>query len=123
MQYLYHIVPPEFRLSEEKYEILDLARKIISEHKPKKQEFIDPERMRTVFYNVGHDLIEELTNYKGVMLKAKEVDELTEILVRYTVGFGLIEVLLQDEKNQDITINSPMGKLRSEEHTSELQSH
>jgi len=27
------------------------------------------------------------------------------------VGFGLIEVLLQDEKIQDITINSPMGKM------------
>ncbi|PIN81524.1 secretion system protein, partial [Candidatus Woesearchaeota archaeon CG10_big_fil_rev_8_21_14_0_10_30_7] len=28
----------------------------------------------------------------------------------YTVGFGLIEVLLHDEKIQDITINSPMGR-------------
>jgi len=30
--------------------------------------------------------------------------------VRYTVGFGLIEVLLQDEKIQDITINGPIGQ-------------
>jgi len=30
--------------------------------------------------------------------------------VRYTVGFGLIEVLLKDEKVQDLTINSPMGQ-------------
>ncbi|MBA3064114.1 type II/IV secretion system ATPase subunit, partial [Candidatus Woesearchaeota archaeon] len=39
-----------------------------------------------------------------------ELDELTNILVRYTVGFGLIEVLLKDEKVQDVTINSPMGQ-------------
>ncbi|MBW2995762.1 type II/IV secretion system ATPase subunit [Candidatus Woesearchaeota archaeon] len=110
VQYLYHLNPPEFKLSEEKYEILDLARKIMAEHKPKKQEFIDPERMRTVFYNVGHDLIEELANYRRIRLKDEEIDELTEILVRYTVGFGLIEVLLSDEKIQDITINSPMGQ-------------
>ncbi|MBW2966339.1 type II/IV secretion system ATPase subunit, partial [Candidatus Woesearchaeota archaeon] len=111
VQYLYHMTPPEFKLSEEKYDILDLARKIMAEHKPKKEEFVDPERMRTVFYNVGHDLIEELSSYRGIKLKPSEIDELTEILVRYSVGFGLIEVLLQDEKIQDISINSPMGHI------------
>jgi type IV secretory pathway ATPase VirB11/archaellum biosynthesis ATPase len=45
-----------------------------------------------------------------VHLRNKDVEELTEILVRYTVGFGLVEVLLADEKVQDITINSPMGR-------------
>jgi len=106
---LYHIIPPEFKLSEEKYEILDAARRIMAEHKPEKEEFTDPERMRQVFFNVGRDLIEELANYKNIPLKEDELEELTRILVRYTIGFGLVEVLLQDEKIQDITINSPMG--------------
>jgi len=111
IQYLYHIIPPEFKLSEEKYEILDMARRILAEHKPKKQEFIDPARMRDVFHNVGRDLIEELANNKGIKLRSKEMDQLTKILIRYTVGFGLIEVLLQDEKIQDISINSPQGAI------------
>ena len=111
IQSLYHIMPPEFRLSEEKYELIDVARKIMAEHKPKKSEFVDPERMRQVFFNVGHDLIEELANYRKMRLKEKEINELTRILVRYTVGFGLVEVLLQDEKVQDITMNSPMGNI------------
>ena len=110
VQYLYHLDPPEFKLSEEKYEILDTARKIMAEHKPTRQEFIDPERMRQVFYNIGLDLIEELVSYRNIKLSSDEVDEMTKILVRYTVGFGLIEVLLQDEKIQDISINSPMGE-------------
>jgi archaeal flagellar protein FlaI len=110
VQNLYHIIPPEFKLTEGKYDILDTARKIMAEHKPKKSEFVDPERMRDVFYKVGHDLIEEVCDYKKVKLKEKEIDELTNILVRYTVGFGLIELLLQDKKIQDITINSPMGQ-------------
>jgi archaeal flagellar protein FlaI len=110
VQYLYHLVPPEFKLTEEKYEILDTARKIMAEHKPTRQEFVDPERMRQVFYNIGSDLIEELVEYRRLKFSASEVDQLTKILVRYTVGFGLIEVLLQDEKVQDITINSPMGE-------------
>ncbi len=110
VQYLYHLSPPEFRLNEEKYELLDAARKILSEHKPKRSEFVDPERMRQVFSNVGMDLLEELAGYRGIRLREKELDELTKILVRYTVGFGLVEVLLEDEQVQDITINSPMGR-------------
>lgn len=109
VQTLYHIMPPEFKLSEEKYEVLDLARNILAEHKPKKSEFVDPKRMREVFFNVGKDLIEEISNYKKLELKDKEIIELTNILIRYTVGFGLIEVLLQDEEMQDISINSPIG--------------
>ncbi|MBU1854094.1 MAG: type II/IV secretion system ATPase subunit, partial [Nanoarchaeota archaeon] len=111
IQYLYHVTPPEFKLDEDKYELLDLARNIMAEHKPEKQDFVNPQRMREVFYNVGHDLIEELANYRNIKLSKKEVNELTQILIRYTVGFGLIEVLLEDPKIQDITVNSPMGQI------------
>ncbi len=107
---LYHMMPPEFKLSEEKYELLDTARNIMAEHKPKRSDFVDPGRMREVFYNVGKDLIEELAGYRHISLREKELEQLTHILVRYTVGFGLIEVLLQDENIQDISINSPMGR-------------
>ncbi|MFH1452992.1 MAG: type II/IV secretion system ATPase subunit [Armatimonadota bacterium] len=111
VQYLYHIMPPEFRLSEEKYEVLDTARKIMGEYKPKRSEFVDPERMRQVFSNIGGDLIEELTGLRNMRVTSKEISELTDVLVRYTVGFGLIEVLMKDEKVQDVTINSPMGEI------------
>jgi type IV secretory pathway ATPase VirB11/archaellum biosynthesis ATPase len=111
VQNLYHITPPEFKLNEDKYEILDLARKIMSEHKPEKQEFVDPARMREVFMNVGRDLIEELAEYKNVKFRHSEVEELARILVRHTVGFGVVEALLEDDKIQDITINSPMGQV------------
>lgn len=109
---LYHIIPPEFKLTEEKYELLDTARKIMAEHKPREEEFIDPRKMRQVFFNVGRDLIGELSNTKGLRLKEEEIEKIANILVRYTVGFGLIEVLLKDEKIQDVSINSPMGKVQ-----------
>lgn len=111
VQHLYHIMPPEFKITEEQYELLDAAREILAEYQPQKQEFIDPERMREVFFNVGRDLLEELANYRNTTLSVEQIEELTEILLRYTVGFGLIEVLLQDDKIQDITINSPMGQI------------
>lgn len=110
IQNLYHVIPPEFKLLEEKYELLDMARNALIEHKPKKEELIDPERMRQTFYNIGRDLIQELAEHKGIELKYKELNELASILVRYTVGFGLIEILLEDPKIQDITINGPIGE-------------
>jgi archaeal flagellar protein FlaI len=110
IQYLYHIMPPEFKLSEDHYDLLDSARKILAEHKPAREEFVDPRRMREVFSNVGADLLEELATKRGIRLTDSELDNLVQILIRYTVGFGLIEVLLADEKVQDITVNSPMGK-------------
>jgi type IV secretory pathway ATPase VirB11/archaellum biosynthesis ATPase len=111
VQYLYHMVPAEFKLTEEKYELLDAARKIMAEHQPKRSEFVDPARMREVFENVGMDLLDELSSQKGIHLTEKDKQELANILVRYTVGFGLVELLLADDKVQDISINSPMGRI------------
>ena len=111
VQYMYHVMPPEFKLSEEQYHLLDTARRILSEHKPENQDFTDPMRMREIFKSIGHDLIEELSNYRDIEVSDNELEELSKILVRYTVGFGLIEVLLQDEEMQDISINSPLGNL------------
>ncbi|HII71869.1 TPA: type II/IV secretion system ATPase subunit, partial [Candidatus Woesearchaeota archaeon] len=111
VQYIYHMTPPEFKLSEDQYELLDMARNILAEHKPTRQEFTDPERMREIFTTVGRDLIEELVAYKGMKMGQEEVEKLSQILVRYTIGFGLVEVLLQDENIQDISVNSPQGRL------------
>ncbi len=109
IQYVYHIMPPEFRLSDELYSLLDEARNILAEHKPQREEFTDPERIREVFSNVGFDLLQELSKKKNLELRKKDLSMLTKILVRYTVGFGLIEVLLEDEEMQDISVNSPQG--------------
>ena len=106
---LYHLNPPEFKLTEDKYELLDLARTVVAEHQPKEEEFLEPEKMRQTFFNIGKDLITELAEQKNIDLKYAEVEELASILVRYTVGFGLIEVLLEDPKVQDIVINGPIG--------------
>ncbi len=110
IKYLYHLIPPEFKLTEDKYALIDLAKSVLSEHQPKEEEFLDPDKMRVTFANIGQDLIRELANSKGIDLSVKEVKQLTEILIRQTIGFGMIELLLADTKVQDITINAPIGQ-------------
>jgi archaeal flagellar protein FlaI len=108
-KYLYHITPPEYTLNEEMQGLVNLARNVLLEHKPKAEEFTDPTRIRQIFFNIARDLISELSTSKKMTINYKQINKLATILVRHTIGFGLIEVLLQDEKLQDIVLNSPAG--------------
>ncbi|OIO40682.1 hypothetical protein AUJ10_02460 [Candidatus Pacearchaeota archaeon CG1_02_31_27] len=110
-KYVYHLTPPEFTLDEKYYSLVELARNVLLEHKPKAEEFTDPARIRQVFFNVGRDLLQELAKTKELKINYTKLNKLAEILVRHTIGFGLVEVALQDEKVQDLIINSPPGQV------------
>ena len=109
-KYFYHIMPPEYTLTEEQHMLINLARNVLIEHRPKAEEFTDPEKTRQVFYNVSRDLLMELAKNKGIDLNHRELSKLAKILVRYTIGFGLIEILLLDSKLQDIILNAPIAQ-------------
>ncbi len=111
VKYMYHITPPEFKLTEDKYALVDLARSVLAEHKPREEEFLDPQKLRVTFMNIGSDLLRELAEHQGLDLTNEEIKELSEILVRNTIGFGIVELLLKDDNVQDININSPMGQV------------
>jgi type IV secretory pathway ATPase VirB11/archaellum biosynthesis ATPase len=108
-KYSYHLMPPEYSLNEEKQELLNLARNVLMEHQPKAEEFTDPEKTRQVFLNVSRDLLRDLSESKNIKMDYNELNRLATILVRHTIGFGLIEVLLQDSNLQDIVLNAPIS--------------
>ncbi len=103
----YHISPPEYSLNEDQHMLLNLARNVLIEHRPTTEEFNDIERTRQVFMNVARDLLQDLSNSKNISLSYQEINKLARILVRHTIGFGIIEILLQDDNLQDISINAP----------------
>jgi flagellar protein FlaI len=109
VQPVYHVNPPEFNLSEEKYKLLDAARRFMASHQPDSGEFARPERMRQVFENIGRDMLRDIANQMNISLSGDELDNLTSILNRYTSGLGVLELLLSDPKIQDVFINSPVG--------------
>lgn len=117
---IYHLSPPENSLDEDQTMLLNLARSVLIEHQPKAEEFTDTERTRQVFFNISKDLLRDLSNSKGVSLSYEDVNKLATILVRHTIGFGLIEVMLQDKKLQDIVLNAPIPQtkiyLRHQDH-------
>lgn len=109
-KYFYHLTPPEHSLTEDENVLMNLARGVLIEHQPKAEEFVDTERTRHVFFNVSKDLIRDLANTKGIKLDFSRINKLAKILVRHTIGFGMIEVLLQDAHTQDISLNAPISQ-------------
>lgn len=109
-KYLYHITPPEYSLSEEYHYLLNLGKNVLLEYQPKSEEFVDSEKVRSLFFNVARDLLSELSQNKKIPLNYRELNALAKILVRQTIGFGLIEVLLFDDNLQDVFLNSPVGQ-------------
>ncbi|MEM3091235.1 MAG: ATPase, T2SS/T4P/T4SS family, partial [Candidatus Pacearchaeota archaeon] len=108
---IYHIIPPENVLLEEQNMLLNLARKVLIEHQPKAEEFTDTERTRQVFFNISKDLLNDLAQSKQVKIDYLGLNKLATILVRHTIGFGILEVLLQDKKIQDISLNAPISMI------------
>lgn len=106
--YFYHVVPPEFDLSEEKYAVLDAARRYMATHRPRTAEFVRSEKVRDVFFNIGRDMVREIADKMGVYMSSEDLEQLANILTRYTAGLGVLEVILADEKIQDVYINSPI---------------
>ena len=109
-KYLYHVTPAEYSLSEEHHYLLNLGKNVLLDYQPKSEEFVDSEKVRSLFFNVARDLLTELSVNKKIPLNYRELNTLARILVRQTIGFGLIEVLLLDENLQDIFLNAPIGQ-------------
>ena len=105
---IYHLLPPEHTLPEDQNMLLNLARGVLIEHQPRAEEFTDTERTRQVFFNIAKDLLQDLARTKNMALSYSDLNKLSTILVRHTIGFGLVEILLQDKNIQDISLNSPI---------------
>lgn len=109
VQPVYHVRAPEFELPEEKYSILDAARRYMASHEPESGEFAQPEQMRQTFQNIGRDMLRDISDQMNIPLSREELDDLTRILNRYTSGLGVLELVLADPQVQDIYVNSPIG--------------
>lgn len=109
VKYLYYILPEEFKLTQDMYDLIERARQYLAAHKPTEAELADPRRVRDLFFSISRDLIKDLAKMSKLYLTEEEVDKLANILVRYTVGFGVLELLLADDKIQDVYVNSPIG--------------
>jgi type IV secretory pathway ATPase VirB11/archaellum biosynthesis ATPase len=101
----YHLIPIEFNLEEDEYELLDKAKRYMARHRPLERQELATEEVRKSFYNIGLDLLRDLST--GYNIEEERLKLIAQILVRYTAGIGVLELILSDPNIQDIYVNTP----------------
>jgi len=104
---LYHIIPIEFGLDDREYELLDRAKRYMARHRPLESEEFASEEVRKSFYNIGLDMLRDMSSSFNISEDRLKI--IAEILVRYTAGIGILELILSDDNVQDVYVNSPPG--------------
>ncbi len=106
----YFINPPEYSLSPDKYFIMSKTKEIVANYKPGKTSLSTVASSREYFERVYESTIKDLAKQNNVQMNGEEIDSLAEIVARYTVGYSVLEILLNDRKITDIYVDAPIGE-------------
>ncbi len=109
VQYLYFINPPEYSLPPEKYFLLEKTKEVVAQHRPDSVQFLDITQARKYFRKVYVATIADLALKNNIKLTVEEKEDLASIVARYTIGYGIMEILLSDRRVTDVYIDSPLG--------------
>ncbi|MBI2598541.1 MAG: type II/IV secretion system ATPase subunit [Candidatus Diapherotrites archaeon] len=108
-QKLYFINPPEYSLPPEKYFVLSKTREVVASYRPGRTSLSSIAKSRKYFERVYQSTIKDISQQYKINLTNEEIVELSGVVARYTVGYGILEILLSDKKITDIFIDSPIG--------------
>ncbi|MEI7960848.1 MAG: type II/IV secretion system ATPase subunit [archaeon] len=106
---LYYINPPEYSLAPEQYFVLSKTKEIVASYKPGRTSLSTVATSRKYFERLYESTIKEVAVFNKVQINAEEMSALAKVVARYTVGYGILEVLLNDRKITDVYIDSPIG--------------
>ena len=109
VEYLYYVSPPEYNLSPDEYMLLSKTREIVSNYHPEGIQFMEPEDVRKYFQKIYEATIVDLSHKYNIELTGDQVKRLSGVVTRYTVGYGMMELLLSDRKLTDVYMDSPLG--------------
>ncbi len=110
IEYLYYLYPPEYSLAPDQYFLLNKTKELVSEQKIEGVEFEDPSETRRYFERIYEGTLSDIAEQNNIRLDYKDIQKLSKIVARYTVGFGLLETVLSDERVTDVYIDAPIGR-------------
>ena len=106
---LYFISPPEYSLPSDQYFVMEKTKELVAKYSPERALITSRSAARKHFEMLYENTIRDVAKQYGVKLSPGEIENLARILARYTVGYGILEVLLQDRKITDIYLDAPLG--------------
>jgi type IV secretory pathway ATPase VirB11/archaellum biosynthesis ATPase len=109
VQPLYYINPPEYTLPPEKYFLLEKTKEVVAGRRPESVGFMDMAQARKYFYKIYIGIISDLAAKNRISLTVEEKEDLATIVTRYTIGYGILEIILSDRQITDAYLDSPLG--------------
>ncbi|PIN85355.1 MAG: hypothetical protein COV47_02580 [Candidatus Diapherotrites archaeon CG11_big_fil_rev_8_21_14_0_20_37_9] len=106
---LYFVNLPEYSLSPEKYFLVSKTKETVATFAPGQANISTLSKNRRYFERIYQATIRDIAKQEKIPLSNDEIIELSEIVARYTVGYGVLEMLLSDRKITDIYIDAPIG--------------
>ena len=107
---LYFINPPEYTMPPDKYFIMSKTKEVVAGYQPGKTSLTSIAKSRKYFERVYESTIKDIASENRIAMENEEISELAEIVARYTVGYGILEIILSDKKLTDIFLDSPIGQ-------------
>lgn len=107
---MYFLNPPEYTMPPQKYFVLSKTKEIVASYKPGRTTLSSLAKSRRYFERIYESTIHDIAQANKIFLAPEEAIELSEIVARYTVGYGILELILQDRNLTDIYLDSPIGQ-------------
>jgi type IV secretory pathway ATPase VirB11/archaellum biosynthesis ATPase len=85
------------------------TKEIVSGYHPEGLEFTDLAQSGDYFRKIYETTINDIARENQISITPAEVEQLARIVVRYTIGFGVMGLLLSDERLTDVYIDAPLG--------------
>ncbi len=110
---LYHIQPPEYEMDNRRAELLYLVKRSLSEHYPSGMDLTRSEQVGEYISSRGKDMLYRTAKRMGLELggdrnkEISELKELSQLLRKYTAGYGIMETFLKDPNVEDIYVDAP----------------
>jgi len=109
IEYWYVINPPEYTLTPDKYFIISKTKEIVAEYRPSGSALSVGQKTRDYFERVFLSTVKGVAKAYKISLSLEEQEMLAEIVARYTIGYGILELLLTDRRLTDVYVDAPIG--------------
>lgn len=106
---LYFVNPPEYSLVPDQYFVLSKTREIVASYQPGKTSLSTVANSRRYFERLYQNTIKEVAQFHKIPISPNEIESLSKVVARYTVGYGILEILLNDRRVTDIYLDAPIG--------------
>ncbi len=109
VEMLYYLQAPEFSLPPEQYFILEKAKELVAKYTPARSLLASKSYARKQFEEMYKSTVMDLARRFKVSLEKEDIELLSKILARYTVGYGVLELFFLDRKITDVYLDAPLG--------------